>query len=222
MSALGRYIVDAVVLEHRSPSELARDHKISRSWIYELLERFQKGGYEALTPRSRRPPDHPLSPGQEGHQSALGRHRLAGPQAQGPDNPPAPQATTLILRSLRGPAAQRNLAGRRHPVAARRWHLGRDLEPARGLLPGRPGFQLLPDRQGSRRGPSLLFSFESVRFAGLPADRQRPHLHRPLHRRQGLAGVRARAPRHRLQALHALSPLDRAAMEAACDPGGLQ
>ena len=55
MSALGRYIVDAVVLEHRSPSELARDHKISRSWIYELLERFQKGGYEALTPRSRRP-----------------------------------------------------------------------------------------------------------------------------------------------------------------------
>ncbi len=55
MSAIGRYIVDAVVLEHRSPSELARTHKVARSWIYKQLERFQKGGYEALAPRSRRP-----------------------------------------------------------------------------------------------------------------------------------------------------------------------
>src|SRR3981081_4285150 len=55
MSALGRYIVDAIVLEHRSPIQLARDHQISRSWIYQLLERFEAGGYEALEPRSRRP-----------------------------------------------------------------------------------------------------------------------------------------------------------------------
>jgi len=55
MSALGRYIVDAIVLEHRSPTQLARDHQISRSWIYQLLERFKAGGYEALEPRSRRP-----------------------------------------------------------------------------------------------------------------------------------------------------------------------
>lgn len=34
MSSLARYIVDAVVLEHRSPTDLARDHNISRSWIY--------------------------------------------------------------------------------------------------------------------------------------------------------------------------------------------
>ena len=37
MSALGRYIVDAIVLEHRSPTQLAHDHGISRSWIYRLL-----------------------------------------------------------------------------------------------------------------------------------------------------------------------------------------
>ena len=55
MSALGRYIVDAIVLERRSPTQLARDHQISRSWIYQLLERFKAGGYEALEPRSRRP-----------------------------------------------------------------------------------------------------------------------------------------------------------------------
>jgi transposase InsO family protein len=55
MSALGRYIVDAVVLEHRSPTELARDHRISRSWIYQLVQRFREGGYASLEPRSRRP-----------------------------------------------------------------------------------------------------------------------------------------------------------------------
>ena len=55
MSATARYIVDAVILERRSPVELARTHKVSRSWIYKQLERFQKGGYAALEPRSRRP-----------------------------------------------------------------------------------------------------------------------------------------------------------------------
>jgi len=54
MSALGRYIVDAVVLERRSPTELARDHGISRRWIHKLVKRFQEGGYPALAPRSRR------------------------------------------------------------------------------------------------------------------------------------------------------------------------
>jgi transposase InsO family protein len=55
MSALGRYIVDAVVLERRSPTELARDHGISRRWIHKLVKRFKEGGYAALEPRSRRP-----------------------------------------------------------------------------------------------------------------------------------------------------------------------
>jgi transposase InsO family protein len=55
MSTLGRFIVDAIVLEHRSPTQLARDHGTSRSWIYRLLQRFQEGGYQALEPRSRRP-----------------------------------------------------------------------------------------------------------------------------------------------------------------------
>jgi transposase InsO family protein len=55
MPALDRYIVDAVVLEHRSPTQLAKDHGISRSRIYQLLQRFKEGGYPALEPRSRRP-----------------------------------------------------------------------------------------------------------------------------------------------------------------------
>jgi len=52
---LGRYVVDAIVLEGRSPSEVARSHGISRSWIYELVARYRRGGYAALEPRSRRP-----------------------------------------------------------------------------------------------------------------------------------------------------------------------
>jgi transposase InsO family protein len=53
--ALGRYVVDAVLLEGRSPTELARTHGISRSRIYQLIARFREGGYPALEPRSRRP-----------------------------------------------------------------------------------------------------------------------------------------------------------------------
>jgi transposase InsO family protein len=55
MSALSRYIVDAVVLEHRSPTELADEHDISRRWIHKLVKRFKEGGYPALESRSRRP-----------------------------------------------------------------------------------------------------------------------------------------------------------------------
>jgi len=55
MSVLGRYIVDAVLIERRSPSELARSHGISRRWVHKLVKRFNQGGYAALEPRSRRP-----------------------------------------------------------------------------------------------------------------------------------------------------------------------
>ncbi len=52
---LERYVVDAVVLEGRSPREIGRQHGISKSWIYELVARYRAGGYAALEPRSRRP-----------------------------------------------------------------------------------------------------------------------------------------------------------------------
>src|SRR5260370_24694563 len=55
MTGLGRYSVDAGVLDHRSPTQLARDHKISTRWIFKLLSRFREGGYASLEPRSRKP-----------------------------------------------------------------------------------------------------------------------------------------------------------------------
>src|SRR5436305_5541803 len=52
---MARYVVDAVLLEGRSPREVARAHGISKTWIYELISRYRAGGYQALEPRSRRP-----------------------------------------------------------------------------------------------------------------------------------------------------------------------
>jgi transposase InsO family protein len=60
MPGLGRYIVEAIVLEHRSPTQLAREHGVSRSWIYKQLQRFKEGGYSGLEPRSRRPRSSPV------------------------------------------------------------------------------------------------------------------------------------------------------------------
>jgi transposase InsO family protein len=56
---LARFVVDAVVLEGRGPTEIARTHRISRSWVHVLLARYREGGYTALEPRSRRPHTSP-------------------------------------------------------------------------------------------------------------------------------------------------------------------
>lgn len=41
---LERYVVDAVLIEKRSPTEIAKAHGISRSWLYELIARVRAGG----------------------------------------------------------------------------------------------------------------------------------------------------------------------------------
>jgi len=52
---LGRYLVDAVLQEGRSPAELAAAHGVSRSWVYELLARHRADPEHGLEPGSRRP-----------------------------------------------------------------------------------------------------------------------------------------------------------------------
>lgn len=56
---LAGYVVNAVLVEGRSVAEVAADHGISRSWLYELLARHRAGGEEGLKPRSRRPHSSP-------------------------------------------------------------------------------------------------------------------------------------------------------------------
>jgi transposase len=54
-----RYVVDAVVVEGRSVREVARAHGVSKSWVSALCVRYRAGGYDALTPRSKRPHTSP-------------------------------------------------------------------------------------------------------------------------------------------------------------------
>ncbi len=50
---LGRYLVDAVVLEGRSYREVAAAHGVSKSLVAKLVKRFREGGYDAIVPRPR-------------------------------------------------------------------------------------------------------------------------------------------------------------------------
>ncbi|OBH04414.1 MULTISPECIES: IS481 family transposase [unclassified Mycobacterium] len=54
-----RLVVAAVQVEHRPISEVARDYRVARSWIYTLLARYRAEGEPGLEPRSRRPSSNP-------------------------------------------------------------------------------------------------------------------------------------------------------------------
>jgi transposase InsO family protein len=54
-----RVVITAVVVEGRSPSEVARTYRVARSWVYELVARYRAEGERAFEPRSRRPHTSP-------------------------------------------------------------------------------------------------------------------------------------------------------------------
>jgi transposase InsO family protein len=54
-----RLVVTAVMVEKRSPAEVARSYGVARSWVYTLLRRYQVEGAAAFEPRSRRPKTSP-------------------------------------------------------------------------------------------------------------------------------------------------------------------
>jgi transposase InsO family protein len=56
---LGRYLVEAHLLEGRPVAHLAKAHGVHRSWIYKLLARYRDVGEAGLVPRSRRPVTSP-------------------------------------------------------------------------------------------------------------------------------------------------------------------
>jgi transposase InsO family protein len=53
--SLARLVVAAVKFEGRTKSEVARDYRVSRQWVHELITRFEADGEAGLEPRSRRP-----------------------------------------------------------------------------------------------------------------------------------------------------------------------
>ncbi len=57
--SLARLVVAAVRVEGRSKSEVARDYRVSRQWVHELVKRYEAEGEPGLEPRSRRPRGSP-------------------------------------------------------------------------------------------------------------------------------------------------------------------
>jgi transposase InsO family protein len=56
-----RLVITAIEVEGRSPAEVCAAYGVSRSWLYELLNRYRAEGDAAFQPRSRRPHSSPLA-----------------------------------------------------------------------------------------------------------------------------------------------------------------
>jgi len=54
-----RLLITAVVVENRPVREVAAAYGVSRSWLYELLDRYHREGQAVFEPRSRRPRSNP-------------------------------------------------------------------------------------------------------------------------------------------------------------------
>ena len=57
--SLAELVIVSVKVEGRSKSEVARDFKISRCWVRQLVRRYEAEGQTAFQPRSRRPHSNP-------------------------------------------------------------------------------------------------------------------------------------------------------------------
>src|SRR5688500_10156554 len=57
--SLAELVIISVKVEGRSKSEVARDYKISRYWVQQLVHRYEAEGEAAFAPRSRRPHSNP-------------------------------------------------------------------------------------------------------------------------------------------------------------------
>jgi transposase InsO family protein len=52
---MAAYLVTAVLVEGQSVRKVARDHGVSKTWVYELMARYEAEGEAGLVPRSKRP-----------------------------------------------------------------------------------------------------------------------------------------------------------------------
>lgn len=92
--ALADYLVAAVLIEGRPVADVAAEHGVSRSWLYELLARYREGGEDGLRPRSRRPHHSPTrTPAAVEDEIVRWRKRLT---EQGLDAGPATIHTHLV------------------------------------------------------------------------------------------------------------------------------
>ena len=63
--SMAELVITSVKVEGRTQSEVARDYKLSRYWVHQLLKRFEAEGEAALRPRSKRPHSNSRAVGPE-------------------------------------------------------------------------------------------------------------------------------------------------------------
>jgi transposase InsO family protein len=61
--SLAELVITSVKVEGRTKSEVARDYRLSRYWVHQLVRRFEAEGQDAYQPRSRRPHSSPQAVG---------------------------------------------------------------------------------------------------------------------------------------------------------------
>jgi len=149
-----RLVVTAVLIEKRSKAEVARTYGISRTWVHELVRRYQTEGDAGLEPRSRRPRSNPnrtshavedeivtlrkdlVDQGLDAGAATIAAH-LHRRHGSSPSVATiwrilvrrgfvTPQTPKIVADPVRSRPTQRTLAGRHHPLAARRRHHHRD------------------------------------------------------------------------------------------------
>jgi hypothetical protein len=167
--SLAELVIVSVTVEGRSKSEVARDYRISRYWVQQLVRRYEAEGTAAFTPRSRRPHGNSRAvPGELEDRIIRLRKELskkgldAGAETirthltRDPALARVPAVSTiwriLVRRGFVTPQpksrdAQRTLAGRHHPLAARRRHQRGDPQHRRRPLPATPEFGRSADHQ---------------------------------------------------------------------------
>jgi transposase len=64
--SLAELLITSVLVEGRAKSEVARDDKISRYWVPQLVHRYEIEGAAAFQPRSRRPHHNPRAVAADG------------------------------------------------------------------------------------------------------------------------------------------------------------
>jgi transposase len=57
--SLAELVITAIKVQGRTKSEVARNYRVSRRWVRELVKRYEAEGEAGLQPRSRRPHSSP-------------------------------------------------------------------------------------------------------------------------------------------------------------------
>lgn len=73
--SLAELVITSVTVEGRTKSEVARDYRISRYWVHQLVRRYEAEWEAAFRPRSRRPHTSPQAVGGEVEDRIIRLHK---------------------------------------------------------------------------------------------------------------------------------------------------